>query len=230
MSEMSPIPRPDRPPAATASVSAPVLVIPQLFDAQLCEGLIARYDAAGGEPSGFMVAENGRTVGRHDLRHKSRRDHLLTAPGLVAAVQKRIVARVLPLIRLAYAFDATRMERYLVACYDAAEGGHFAAHRDTTTPATAHRRFALSVQLNDGFEGGGLSFPEFSECRTHLPAGTGLVFSCSLLHQVDPVRAGRRYVFLPFLYDEAAAEGRRQRQRAEADRAAHPDGLPPLDQ
>ena len=31
------------------------------------------------------------------------------------------------------------------------------------------------------------------------------MFSCSLLHEATPVTAGRRYAFLPFLYDEAAA-------------------------
>ncbi len=33
-----------------------------------------------------------------------------------------------------------------------------------------------------------------------------MVFSCSLLHQALPVTAGRRYAFLPFLYDDAAAK------------------------
>jgi hypothetical protein len=32
------------------------------------------------------------------------------------------------------------------------------------------------------------------------------VFSCSLLHQVSAVTAGKRYAFLPFLYDDAAAK------------------------
>lgn len=32
-----------------------------------------------------------------------------------------------------------------------------------------------------------------------------MVFSCSLLHSVSKVTAGRRYAFLPFLYDDAAA-------------------------
>ena len=35
-----------------------------------------------------------------------------------------------------------------------------------------------------------------------------MVFSCSLLHQAMPVTRGRRYAFLPFLYDEAAARVR----------------------
>ena len=33
-----------------------------------------------------------------------------------------------------------------------------------------------------------------------------MVFSFSLLHAVSSVTAGRRYAFLPFLYDEAAAK------------------------
>ena len=32
-----------------------------------------------------------------------------------------------------------------------------------------------------------------------------MVFSCSLLHEATPVTSGRRYAFLPFLYDDAGA-------------------------
>jgi hypothetical protein len=37
------------------------------------------------------------------------------------------------------------------------------------------------------------------------PPGGAVVFSCSLLHRVTRVTRGRRYAFLPFLYDDAAA-------------------------
>ncbi|MNC94591.1 hypothetical protein D3C83_114830 [compost metagenome] len=37
-----------------------------------------------------------------------------------------------------------------------------------------------------------------------------MVFSCSLMHEALPVTRGRRYAFLPFLYDQAAAEVRRE--------------------
>jgi predicted 2-oxoglutarate/Fe(II)-dependent dioxygenase YbiX len=37
-----------------------------------------------------------------------------------------------------------------------------------------------------------------------------VVFSCSLLHEATPVTRGTRYVFLPFLYDDAAAKVREQ--------------------
>jgi len=36
------------------------------------------------------------------------------------------------------------------------------------------------------------------------------VFSCPLLHAVSRVTRGRRYAFLPFLYDEAVAKIREQ--------------------
>ncbi len=200
----------------TLTLDAPVLMVPGLFPPALCAALIERYDAEGGEASGFMVNQAGRTVARHDPAHKVRRDHVLRDPALVGAVRQRIIDRVVPAIRQAYAFEVTRKERYLVACYRADEGGHFRAHRDNTTPGTAHRRFAVSVNLNDDFEGGGLSFPEFSERRFRPEAGSGLIFSCSLLHQADRVTAGRRYVYLPFLYDEAAADLRQRNLAQEA--------------
>jgi predicted 2-oxoglutarate/Fe(II)-dependent dioxygenase YbiX len=51
-----------------------------------------------------------------------------------------------------------------------------------------------------------VSFPEYGR-RSFKPApGRAIVFSCSLLHAVSKVTRGRRYAFLPFLYDELAAK------------------------
>jgi predicted 2-oxoglutarate/Fe(II)-dependent dioxygenase YbiX/peroxiredoxin len=191
---------------AGAEIGAPILFLPRVFEPELCRQLIGVYTAEGGERSGFMrPADGGRTVGVHDTRHKSRRDALVTDPTLVQTLRDRILRRVVPEIARAHQFNVTRMERYLVACYDAEEGGHFAPHRDNTTPATAHRRFAVSINLNEDFEGGEVRFPEYGSRGYKAPAGAAVVFSCGLLHAVSPVAAGRRFAFLPFLYDEAAA-------------------------
>ena len=40
------------------------------------------------------------------------------------------------------------------------------------------------------------------------------MFSCSLLHEAAPVTSGKRYVFLPFLYDEEAARVREENSGA----------------
>ena len=64
----------------------------------------------------------------------------------------------------------------------------------------AHRRFAVSVNLNaEDFEGGTLRFPEFGDQRYCAATGAALVFSSSLLHEALPVTAGRRFVVLGFL-------------------------------
>lgn len=184
---------------------APVLYLPQIFEPELCARLIQTYDKAGGALSGVMVQRNGRTKLVTDPGHKTRRDVLIEDPALIAATRERIHRRILPQIERAYQFQVTRMERYLVACYDATDQAHFRPHRDNTTSGTAHRRFAVSINLNADFEGGEVGFPEYGPRTYRPPVGGAVVFSCSLLHQVTPVSRGRRYAFLPFLYDEAAA-------------------------
>ncbi|MFN4155453.1 MAG: 2OG-Fe(II) oxygenase [Paracoccaceae bacterium] len=195
------------PPArfAGTELQAPILMLPNVFEPDLCRHLIGLYDAQGGEESGFMREVDGKTIGLQDRSHKSRRDITLDDPGLMAALQGRFIRRVVPQIAKAHQFHVTRMERYIVSCYDAAEGGHFAPHRDNTTTGTAHRRFAVSINLNDDFEGGEVSFPEYGPRSFKAPPGGAVVFSCSLLHRVSTVTKGRRYAFLPFLYDDAAA-------------------------
>jgi predicted 2-oxoglutarate/Fe(II)-dependent dioxygenase YbiX len=148
---------------------------------------------------------NGKTVAVHDHEHKRRRDCDIADPRLIATLQARVRTRINPEITKAYQFVPTRMERYIVAAYSAEDGGHFRQHRDNTTRGTAHRRFAVSINLNEDFEGGTLSFPEFGPRGYRMPAGGAAVFSCSLLHRVSPVTAGTRFAFLPFLYDDAAA-------------------------
>jgi predicted 2-oxoglutarate/Fe(II)-dependent dioxygenase YbiX len=65
------------------------------------------------------------------------------------------------------------------------------------------------LNLNTGeYDGGELRFPEFGRATFSPPAGGAVVFSCSLLHEATPVSQGKRYAFLPILYDDAAAKVR----------------------
>jgi predicted 2-oxoglutarate/Fe(II)-dependent dioxygenase YbiX len=190
---------------AGVPVHAPVLIAPRIFEPELCRRLMDYYHEAGGEPSGVMREKDGKTVWVLD-DFKKRRDATITDQGLVAATRARIAQRLLPEIEKAFQFKATHLERYIVACYDAEQGGYFNAHRDNTTPGTAHRKFAVSINLNaEDFEGGDLRFPEFGRTTYRPPTGGAVVFSCSLLHEATPVTRGTRYAFLPFLYDDEAA-------------------------
>ncbi len=200
-------------PAYRAGLQAPVLVLPRVFEPKLCQALIEYYRRQGGEASGYMQDINGKTVEVLGHLHKVRRDCSLEDEELRRACMRRIQERVIPQIHTAFQFHATRMERYLVGCYDASEGGHFRAHRDNTTKGTAHRRFAVSLFLNSGeYEGGFLRFPEFGSGLYTAPPGGAVVFSCALLHEATPVTQGQRYMFLPFLYDEAALRIRQENQ------------------
>lgn len=196
------------PPARFAGVElqAPVLLLPRVFEPDLCHHLIGLYEAHGGTESGFMREIEGRTVGVSDPGHKRRKDYNINDSQLISALQSRFLRRIVPEIAKIHQFKVTRMERYIVACYAAEDGGHFAAHRDNTTAGTAHRRFAVSVNLNDDFDGGEVSFPEYGPRSFKAPPGGAVVFSCALLHKVSRVTRGRRYAFLPFLYDDAAAK------------------------
>lgn len=193
---------------------APVLLVPRVFEPPLCRQLIEGFVAAGGEESGFMRDVDGKTRLLLDPTHKLRSDWTITDEALRRTLMDRVRRRLLPAVQHAFQFSATRMERYMVACYDGATGGHFRAHRDNTTKGTAHRRFAVTLNLNaDDYDGGDLRFPEYGT-RIYRPAsGSAVVFSCSLLHEATPVTQGRRFAFLPFLYDEAAARERAANNR-----------------
>jgi predicted 2-oxoglutarate/Fe(II)-dependent dioxygenase YbiX len=191
---------------------APVLLVPDVFEPAFCRTLIEYYDRVGGEETGVMRSlPDGRTVDVLDPDHKRRSDATVVDPELRAAIRSRLERQLVPPLRRAYQFRATRIERYLVARYAAERGGHFRAHRDNTTRATAHRRFAVTINLDaTGYTGGELRFPEYDRNRYHAPTGAALVFSCSMLHEVLPVTSGARYCCLPFLYDEEAAAVRQQ--------------------
>lgn len=192
---------------------APVLVVERVFEPELCRALIDYYDSRGGTESGFMRERDGKTVALLDHGFKRRRDCTIDDQRLRTAAMARIHNRLVPEIRRAFQFTATRIERHIVACYDAHEGGFFRPHRDNTTKGTAHRRFAVTVNLNaDDYQGGDLRFPEYGARSYRAPTGGAVVFSCSLLHEATEVTSGTRYAYLPFLYTDDDAELRRRNE------------------
>lgn len=211
--------------SATTPGLAPVLVVPDIFEPAFCQHLIALYEQDGGTDSGFMRDVGGKTVGIIDHDFKRRRDMDIKDEKTRIAARQRIERRLLPMIARSMQFRVTRMERYIVACYDGNDQGFFSPHRDNTTRATVHRRLAVSINLNaEAFEGGDLYFPEFGSRPYRPPTGGAVVFSCSLLHGAMPVTSGTRYAFLPFLYDEEAAKQREENRHYLADDSARHRG------
>ena len=121
---------------------APVLIVPNLLEPALCQRADRRLRAHGGEDSGFMREVDGKTVAVTDdqlqapprLRDRRRR---AARRRCVARIQRRLV----PEIKRRFQFEATRIERYIVACYDADDAAAISA-RTATTPPRAPRTAA----------------------------------------------------------------------------------------
>ena len=185
---------------------APVLVIPNVLDSSSCRSLIDMYKADGGSPSGFMRQIDGKTVGIHDDNFKKRRDFVIRDEHLQRQLSAIILRRVVPEVEKAFQFKISRFERYLIACYDAQNGGYFHAHRDNTGKGTLHRRFAMTLNLNVGeYKGGFLRFPEYAPHGYKGDSGTAIIFSCSLLHEATPMISGERFALLSFFYGDEDA-------------------------
>ncbi|MEG4120637.1 redoxin domain-containing protein [Microcoleus sp. N9_B4] len=184
-----------------ATRHAPVLVIPNVLDKVSCRSLIDMYKTHGGSPSGFMRQIGGKTVGLHDDTFKKRRDFFIQDEDFQRQLNAIILRRVRPEVEKAFQFTITRFERYLIGCYDADSGGYFRPHRDNTSKATLHRRFAMTLNLNVGeYTGGFLRFPEYAPHGYKGDSGTAIIFSCSLLHEATPVISGQRFALLSFFY------------------------------
>lgn len=185
------------PAAATTIISqAPVLIVPRIIDETECAELIARCRAESVETG----VETSLGTSPIDGVRKRRRDVSVTDRQQLAHLSASVGRRLMPEIARAFAYRATRFEGFKIAWYDESSGGFFAPHRDNLVPTTAHRVFALSINLNDDYEGGELGFPEYGAERYRAPAGGAMVFSCALMHSVHPVVRGSRFVLLSFLY------------------------------
>ena len=188
--------------ATQVSSQAPVLLVPRLLEEDKCRFLMDLWAQGGHEETGVEASAGGTRKEVLSDEHKRREDHTVTDSKLIRLLTSTIGRRAVPEVRRAFAYAATRFEGFKIACYDAESSGFFHAHRDNLSPATAHRQFALTLALNDDYDGGFLRVPEFGPDLYRLEAGTGVVFSCSHLHEVTAVTAGKRFALLTFLYDQ----------------------------
>jgi peroxiredoxin len=172
--------------------SPPLIMLDNVFEPDLCQGIATLFRA----------------------RNK-RDDYLIEDQKLVQAIQIRVQRRILPEVLKVFQFRPTHLENYVVSSL----GKKVAPpHRDNVGGGVAHRRFSISINLNDDFAGGGLVFPEYSAQAFRAPAGGACVFSSSLLCADTPVTEGRCLTFRPFLFDDPAAQVRAQNAAARAQR------------
>ncbi|MES3008959.1 MAG: hypothetical protein V4751_14440 [Pseudomonadota bacterium] len=182
------------PPQSTLSVRdipPPLLIIPDVVSADLAARLIAYHD------------ENGDKAAVVTGSYKSR-SHIHPHKELERELDNKLCKSMLPEIKKVFYSDISHRETYKVCCYDSTVKGTFGRHRDTIFPHL-HRRYALTLTLNDDFEGGGVVFPEYNEHVVKVPKYSAIIFPGSLYHQVTEIGNGKRYVIVSFLFTEAEA-------------------------
>lgn len=193
-------------PRGSLGVHPPVLVVPNAMDPRTCERLIETWhrpvplwEGDGKVSAGFDIEDGDFKVWSPTYGNVVQ--YVVRDPDLTRELDNEVMSRIVPQLDKAFGYRPTKREEYRIACYDAAEGGNLAAHRDNPTEATRHRRFTVSVNLNNSaYEGGELAFRESSEHRYNVAEGTAIVWSCSLLHEVMPITAGRRFILGNHLY------------------------------
>lgn len=197
----------DRETSGTIMEQAPVLLIPNIFSKSECDALIDYWTHGTKEEGNNLASADGGNY-YDGPQIKRRTDVAIQSKKLFELVKTRVERRVFPELLKSFQFTLARMEMPRVGCYDAAVLGEFRRHRDNSTPYTAHRKFALSINLNDDFDGGEVAFPEYGR-KVYKPGpGGGVAFSSALLHEARPVTRGKRFGLFTFFTDEEG--GRRE--------------------
>lgn len=182
---------------------APILIVPNVLSPEECgklvELVVTETPFLVRQPRAGEIAGNYR-IPVYDHFRQDRIDLIIKDPRTLAFLDERIFGRVTPMIKKAFAFDVTRREDLHIARYVGKREGITMGHRDNTEPPGAHRRFALSMSLNDDYEGGEITFAEFSPRGYRVPAGTAMIFSSSLLHEVQETTSGVRYNLISHLF------------------------------
>lgn len=188
-------------PAQPPEAPAPVLIINNLVDPDFRAELLQSWSRDHKE--GRVTTAQGDGGYAIKAGSKRRLDHICSAEHN-RRLKELVMRRAAPEAFKAFHFQTGDMQDFKIGAYEAGRQDFFRPHRDNSSPKTQHRKFALSINLNEDYEGGGVTFPEYGSTAYTTPAGGGVMFSCTLLHEALPVTSGTRFVELTFLFDRQA--------------------------
>jgi len=188
-------------PVETLRSHPPVLLLPRMLSLGDCDYLVEiwHHNVPEYTTDGFTNAGTRTEAGDykvvHDGAYGKAVEYIVQDQALQRFIDKRMRRRLLPEIKKAFQASGLKREGYRIAGYESRAGGYLNPHRDNSTPANAHRRFTMTINLNaSAYEGGALRFREYGEQLYDVERGTAIVWSASLLHEVLPVTKGYRLV------------------------------------
>lgn len=179
---------------------APILLIPDALGPELRAVIMAQFErelpthlSDGRATVGFDL-EPGDFYVEHEGEYGRMLQLVMRGTELTRQLDEILTRVVQPAIAKAFQTRSSSREHWLATRYEAPTG-FVAAHRDNATPATKHRNFTLTVNLNGGaYEGGELRFPEYGPELYAPDPGTAVIWSAAVLHEVLPVTRGQRFI------------------------------------
>lgn len=168
------------------SKNIPYLIIENVLDKKLLNKVLDYYN-------------NTSNKEIHNTCNKNRL-HIYPDLELEKMIDNKLSRSLFPEIKKIFYFDVQYRELYKICSYNSETNGRFAPHRDTPYPHQ-HRKFALSLILNDDYEGGELVLPEYYK-SLKPKANTAIVFPGICSHQVNPIISGSRKTIITFFCTE----------------------------
>ena len=169
------------------NMNIPYLLVENVLSPELLEEVLVFYD---------------NNTDQQELHNTASKNRIHVHPNreLEIKIDNKLSRALFPEIRKIFYFNVKYRELYKICSYDAESNGRFHAHRDTPHPYQ-HRKFALSLLLNDDYEGGELFLPEYN-AKIKPKANTAVVFPGICSHQVLEVTKGNRKTLITFFCTE----------------------------
>lgn len=168
----------------------PYLLVEDVLDPELLNKVIKYYK------------DNVDKAILHNTRAKNRL-HVYPNLELEKEIDNRLSRVLFPEIKKVFCFDVNYRELYKIASYDAETSGRFHSHRDTPKPRQ-HRRYAMSLLLNDDYEGGELYLAEYG-ITIKPKKNCAFIFPGIYSHQVLKVSKGSRMCVISFFTTKSNA-------------------------
>jgi hypothetical protein len=120
---------------------------------------------------------------------------------LIAPLHENVITEVfnrymVPLVELCFdGYSVNRITGAFVLKYSMGTQQSMGLHFDDSSDVS------LTIVLNDGFEGGGLSFPRYEWSSAGLPVGSAVLFPGRVTHRHEglPITSGERYALIMWL-------------------------------
>ena len=169
------------------NIHVPYLLIDNVLNQELLDEVIAYYDNNPEKRQSHYTATKNRL-------------HVHPDRELELKIDNKLSRSVFPEVKKIFYLDVRYRESYKICSYNSETNGKFHPHRDTVSPHQ-HRKYAMSLLLNDDYEGGEFELPEYN-LKLKPKANSVIIFPGICSHKVLEVTKGTRRVIISFLCND----------------------------